>query len=50
LCTQCCQCLWIVHSWLRLWFSVTLILVPWPMTWLFGSYLCLRYLSYRLPI
>ena len=28
LCTQCCQCLWIVHSWLRLWFSVTLILVP----------------------
>jgi hypothetical protein len=23
LCTQCCQCLWGVHSWLPLWFSVT---------------------------
>ena len=25
LCTQCCQCLWIVHSLLPLWFSLTLI-------------------------
>jgi hypothetical protein len=25
LCTQCCQCLWIVHSWLPLRFSLTFI-------------------------
>jgi hypothetical protein len=25
LCTQCCQCLWIVHSWLLLRFSLTFI-------------------------
>jgi hypothetical protein len=25
LCTLCCQCLWIVHSWLSLRFSLTLI-------------------------
>ena len=29
LCTLCCQCLWIVHSWLRLWFSLTLTLRMW---------------------
>ena len=26
LCAQCCQYLWIVHSWLPLWFSLTFIL------------------------
>jgi hypothetical protein len=25
LCTQCCQCLWIGHSWLPHWFSLTFI-------------------------
>ena len=25
LCPKCCQCLWIVHSWLTLWFSLTFI-------------------------
>ena len=27
LCVQCCQCLWIVHSWLLLWFSMTFICI-----------------------
>jgi hypothetical protein len=26
LCAQCCQFLWIVHSWLSLWFSLTFVL------------------------
>jgi hypothetical protein len=26
LCTQCWQCLWIVHSWLSLWFSLPFVL------------------------
>jgi hypothetical protein len=26
LCTQCCQCIWVVHSWLSLWFSITFVL------------------------
>jgi hypothetical protein len=25
-CSQCCQCLWIVHSWLSLWFSLPFVL------------------------
>jgi hypothetical protein len=27
LCVQCCQCLWIVHSWLLLRFSITFICI-----------------------
>jgi hypothetical protein len=26
LCTQCWQCLWVVHSWLSLWFSLPFVL------------------------
>jgi len=36
LCAQCCQCLWIVHSWLSLRFSLTFRTPPMP--WLFWSY------------
>jgi hypothetical protein len=35
LCTQCCQCLWIVHSWLHLRFSLTFI-----------CFVCLRPVSF----
>ena len=28
LCSQCCQLLWIIHSWLPLWFSLTFIYGP----------------------
>ena len=45
LCTQCCQFLWIVHSWLFLRFSLTflyikLVLLSWCWPFKLNRYLC----------